>query len=101
MGAPPFTIPKKNGTLRFISDFKELSKRINRKPFPIPKIQDLILKLEGFKYATLIDLKKGYFQIELCPFSRRLYTILLSVKKNEYQKVPTGLCNSPDVIQEK
>ena len=36
--APTFIIPKKNGTVRFISDFRELNKIIKRKPFPIPKI---------------------------------------------------------------
>ena len=51
-GAPTFIIPKKDGTVRFISDFRELNKRIRRKPFPIPKIQDMLLNLEGFQYAT-------------------------------------------------
>ena len=41
---PTFIIPKKNGTVRFISGFRELNERIKRKPFPIPKIQDLLLK---------------------------------------------------------
>ncbi len=50
--APTFIIPKKDGTVRFINDFRELDKRIKRKPFPIPKIQDLLLKLEGFQLAT-------------------------------------------------
>ena len=51
--APPtFIIPKKNETIRFISDFRALNKKIKRKSFPFPKIQDLLLKLEGFKYAT-------------------------------------------------
>ena len=38
----------------FISkfDFRELNKRIKEKTFPIPEIQVLLLKLEGFKYAT-------------------------------------------------
>jgi hypothetical protein len=45
--APTFIIPKKDGTVRFISDFCELNKCIKRKPYPIPKIQDLLLKLEG------------------------------------------------------
>ena len=40
-------IPKKDGSVQFISDFRELNKRIKRKPYPIPKIQDLLLKLEG------------------------------------------------------
>jgi Retroviral aspartyl protease len=46
--APTFAIPKKDGSIRFISDFQELNARIKRTPFPIPKIQDLMLKLEGF-----------------------------------------------------
>ena len=45
--APSFVIPKKDGIVRFISDFRELNERIKRKPFPIPKIQDMLLKLEA------------------------------------------------------
>ena len=48
-------------------DFRELNKRIKRKPFLIPKIQDLLLKLEGFKYRTSLDLNIGYYHIELDP----------------------------------
>ncbi len=65
--APTFIIPKKDKTVRFISDFRELNKRIKRKPFPLPKIQDLMLKLEGFQYATSLDLNMGYYHIELSP----------------------------------
>ena len=55
-GAPSFIIPKKNGTVRFISDFRKLNALLKRKPFPIPKIQDMLLKLQGFQYASLLDL---------------------------------------------
>ena len=60
----------------FISDFHELNKCIKCKPFPIPKIQDLLLKLEGFQHATSLDLNMGYYHIELMPFSKRLCTIV-------------------------
>ena len=99
--APTFIIPKKDRTVRFISDFRELNKRIKRKPFPIPKIQDLLLKLENFQYATSLDLNMGYYHIELAPESKRLCTIVLPWGKYEYQKLPMGLCNSPDIFQEK
>jgi hypothetical protein len=65
--APTFIIPKKDGSVRFISDFRELNKRIRRKPFPIPKIQDLLLQLEGFQYATSLDLNMGYYHIVFVP----------------------------------
>ena len=55
-GAPTFLIPKKDSTVRFISDFRELNKRILRQPYPIPKIQDLLLRLKGFRYGTTLDL---------------------------------------------
>ena len=65
--APTFIIPKKDGSVRIISDFRELNKWIQRKPFPIPKIQDLLLQLEGFQYATSFDLNMGYYHvITLC-----------------------------------
>lgn len=100
-GSPTFIIPKKDGTVRFISDFRELNKRIQRQPFPLPKIQDLLLKLEGFQYATSLDLNMGYYHIELSPQSKELCTIVLPWGKYEYQRLPMGLCNSPDIFQEK
>jgi len=49
--APSSIIPKKDGSVRFISDLRELNLRIKRK-YPIPKISELMLKLEGFPYGT-------------------------------------------------
>ena len=38
----------------------------------------------------------GYYHIKLYPFSRKLSTIVYG-----YQKLPMGLCNGPDIFQEK
>ena len=43
----------------------------------------------------------GYYHIELDPESSRLSTIVLPWGKYEYLKLPMGLCNSPDIFQEK
>ena len=99
--APTFIIPKKDGSVRFISDFRELNKRILRKPYPIPNIQDMLLNLEGFQWATSLDLNMGYYHIRLDPSSKELCTIVLPFGKYEYQAIPMGLCNSPDIFQEK
>jgi len=58
--APTFVIPKKDGSVRFMSDFRELNKRMLRKPCPIPNIQDMLLNLEGFQWATSLDLNVGH-----------------------------------------
>ena len=99
--APTFIIPKKDGKLRFVSDFRELNKRIERTPYPIPHVQDMMLNLEGFQYATALDLNMGYYHVRLDPDSRKLCTIILPFGKFEYQRLPQGICNGPDIFQEK
>ena len=64
-GAPSFNQPLKNGTVQFLSDFRNLNRQIKRKPYPIPKIQEMILNIEGFKYARSLDLNMGYYHIRL------------------------------------
>jgi Reverse transcriptase (RNA-dependent DNA polymerase)/RNase H-like domain found in reverse transcriptase len=100
-GAPMFTISKKDNTLRSIADFREPNTRIKRKPFPIPKIQDMLYKLEGFMHATSLDLNMGYYHIELSRLASSYCTVVLPWGKYEYARLPMGLCNSPDIFQEK
>ena len=99
--APTFIIPKKDGSVRFIWDFRELNKRIKRRPYAIPKIQNLLLQLKGFQYASSLDLNMGYYHIKLNPDARKLCTIVLPFGKFEYQRLPMGLFNSSDIFQEK
>ena len=62
-GAPKFLIPKEDSTVRFISNFRELNKRILRRPYPIPNIQDLLLILEGLRDGTTLDLNMRYYHM--------------------------------------
>ena len=100
-GMPMFVIPKKNGTIRTVDDMRELNKQIKRKQYPIPNIQDMLLNLEGFQCATSLDLNMGYYHLELDDRAKELCTIVLPFGKFEYQRTPMGLCNSPDIFQEK
>ena len=63
--SPSFIIPKSDNSVRFLSDFRQLSKKIVRKPYPLPKILDLMQTLQGFTYATTLDLNMGYYTIKL------------------------------------
>jgi hypothetical protein len=40
--APTFIQAKKTGDVRILTDFRRLNAQINRKPFPLPKISDLL-----------------------------------------------------------
>jgi hypothetical protein len=47
--SPSFAIPKKNGTIRVVTDFRKLNLLLNRHPYLIPKIGDMIRSMEGFR----------------------------------------------------
>src|SRR5687767_3575721 len=96
-----FTINNPNGSLRSLSDLRELNKRIKQHLFPIPKIQEMLLKLEGFMWATSLDLNMGYYHLSLTPNTSWLCTMVLLWGKYEYLRLPMGLCNSPDIFQGK
>ncbi len=83
---PSFIIPKKDHTVRIISDFEKLNKQIVRKPYPIPKISTTLQELEGFPYATTQDLKMGYYTIRLDPTAAEMCTIIFPWGKYSYQR---------------
>ena len=65
-GTLVFIIPKKEGTVRFLSNYRCLNQTNVRKPYLIPRIGDTMQQLEGFQYATALDLNiMGYYTIQL------------------------------------
>jgi hypothetical protein len=69
---PSFIIPKKDKTVRFLSNFWEVNKRLVRKPLPISKISTMLQELEGFSFATVFDLNIGYYTIRLDPDASKI-----------------------------
>ena len=43
----------------------------------MPKINDILLKLEGFQYAKSLDLNMGYYHIRLSKNASNFCTIIL------------------------
>jgi hypothetical protein len=94
-----FIIPKKDQTVHTISDFRELIKRIVRKPYPIPKISSTLQELEGFTYATTLDLNIGYYTIRLDPTAAKMCTTIFPWGKYSCQRLPMGFAGSADIFQ--
>ena len=100
-GSPTFIIPKKDGRVRFISDFRKLNTKIKRKPYPLPRIADTLQELEGFQYASALDLNMGYYHIILSPEASDMCTIVTEFGKFRYKRLPMGVSCSPDIFQAK
>jgi hypothetical protein len=96
---PSFIILKKHYTVRTISDFRELNKQIARKPYPIPQISTTLQELEGFTYATTLDLNMGYYTIRFDPTGAKMCTIIFFWGKYLYQRSPMGFAGLADIFQ--
>jgi hypothetical protein len=97
--SPSFAIPKKNGTIRLVSDFRKVNNLLQRHPFPIPKIGDVIRSMEGFTYATSLDLNMGYYHIKINPTAQMICTVIFPWGKYKYKRLPMRVKMVPDVFQ--
>ena len=103
MGRPKFLPnrkPKMN-LVKMISDFRSLNMKIKRNLYPMPKINDILLKLEGFKYTMSLDLDMGYYHIWLIKYAINLCMIILPWGKYQYKHLPMGVSNSPEISRKK
>lgn len=100
-GSPTFIVPKKDDKVRFVSDFRRLNAKLKRKPYPLPRISDTLQQLEGFQYATSLDLNMGYYHIVLSPEAADMCTIITEFGKFRYKRLPMGVACSPDIFQAK
>ena len=94
-------MPKPNGTVRFLTDFRKLNEMLVRKPWPLPKISTILQELEGFKWDSSLDLNMAYYTIHLDPNSSKYCTLILPWGKYSYQRLPMGINGAPDIFQEK
>ena len=58
-------VRKKDGSLRFCIDFRKLNSRTIRDSYNLPRIDDTIETLIGATYFTKLDLRSGYWQVEM------------------------------------
>lgn len=60
---PAFIIPKKNGTIRLVKDYRRLDEITEKDPFPVLSILDLIYKVKKGTVFSQLDLNNRYYQI--------------------------------------
>ena len=67
---------------------------------PLPKIDELYAKLQGYKYFSTLDLRSGYYHIGLSESAKPKTAFVVSgIGKYQFNRVPFGLAQAPAYFQ--
>ncbi|GBG89838.1 hypothetical protein CBR_g49687 [Chara braunii] len=99
-GSPDLFVPKKKeGTLRMCIDYRGLNAITVKNREPLPRIDDLLDRVQGCRYFSKIDLKSEYHQIAIRPEDQHKTAFQTRYGLYEFVVMPFGLCNAPSTFQ--
>ena len=98
--SPAVLVRKKDGSLRFCIDLRKLNARTIKDDYSLPRIEDALDSLNGACIFTSLDLKSGYWQVELDESSIPLTAFTVGpLGFYECVRMPFGLTNAPATFQ--
>lgn len=97
--SPIVLTTKRNNEKRMCIDYRNLNKATLRENYPIPLIDDLLDKLVGKRYYTLLDLKDGFYHVYMEESSIKYTSFVTPLGQFEFLRMPFGLKTAPSKFQ--
>ena len=98
--SPVVLVRKKDGSLRFCIDLRKLNARTIKDAYSLPRIEESLDCLNGACIFLSLDLKSGYWQVELDDDSIPLTAFTVGpLGFYECVRMPFGLTNAPATFQ--
>ena len=100
-GTPIVPVLKKDGSIRICGDFKvTINPCLEIDKYPLPRIEELFMQIQGCAIFSKLDLSQAYQQIELDQESQLLCTISTHKGIFKYKRLPYGVASAPAKFQQ-
>ena len=97
--APCLYIPKKDGLLQLVQDYRKLNQVIIKDKTPLPLIEEIIDKLKEAKYFNKLNLIWGYNNVQIKEGKKWKVAFLMNKGLFKPQIIYFGLCNLLEMFQ--
>ena len=96
--SPLLVVPKHDGGLRPCSDFRILNSHTVSEPYPLPRIDELKLTIQGSVFTTL-DLSNAFYNIAIADEDVYKTATATPIGVIEFTRMCFGLKNAPAIFQ--
>ena len=94
--SPVVMVKKKDGSLCFCVDFRQLNAATVKDAHPLARTDDLLDALHRARWFSTLDLKSGYWQVPIMERDKEKTAFRTSSGQlYEFNQVPFGLCQAP------
>lgn len=97
--APVVLVRRKTGRWRFCADYRRLNAVTRKDSYPLPRVDDALDYLSGSSWFSSLDLRSGYWQVELDPEARPKTAFTTGQGLWQFRVMPFGLCNAPATFE--
>jgi hypothetical protein len=93
--SPVLFVKKKSGELRLCVDYRALNAVTIKDATPLPRIDEILDKIQGATIFSKLDLSSAYHQVRVAEDSIPLTAFTTPLGLFEWCVLPFGLCNAP------
>lgn len=98
--ASPIVIArKKSGAIRMCIDYRTLNSRTVPDQYTTPRIEDALDCLSGSKWFSVLDLRSGYYQIEMAAEDKEKTAFICPLGFYQFERMPQGISGAPATFQ--